>query len=246
MGTGSTSKNGQTLIYTVTSPVNVPAGVYIRLEVWNIINPPSLGGLSVQVTTKTSGGATIDSGTSNAYSVKQIGTGDISDNAITSAKIQDGQVATADIANNATTSAKIEDGQVKRLDIADNAITSAKIMDGQITSAKIADGTIIGSDLAPGALQTSSHVSDYITIPGGYFFSTDAICPAGEIVTGGGYNVGSASEEIQVIISEPSLSINGWHIHAWNQGTVDHTIRAHVVCLKPLLKQINRHPFFFF
>ncbi len=44
IGHGSVSKSGQTITYTVTNAVNVPAGTKIRLEFANINNPlnPSL------------------------------------------------------------------------------------------------------------------------------------------------------------------------------------------------------------
>ena len=37
--TGTTSKSGQTLTYTITNAVNVPVGTKIRLEFANIVNP---------------------------------------------------------------------------------------------------------------------------------------------------------------------------------------------------------------
>jgi hypothetical protein len=37
--TGTVSKSGQTIIYTVTNAVNVPAGTKIKLEFGNINNP---------------------------------------------------------------------------------------------------------------------------------------------------------------------------------------------------------------
>ena len=85
VGPGSFAISGQTLTYTIATPVNVPTNTLLRFEVWNINNPVTpASGLTVQVATKDSGGGTIDSGTSVAYSIKQIGTGDIADSAITS------------------------------------------------------------------------------------------------------------------------------------------------------------------
>jgi K319-like protein len=113
LGPGSLSVSGQTLTYNVASPVSVPAGVYLRLEIWRISNPatPS-SSLAVQIATKTSGGSTIDTGTSTVYFVRQIGTGDIADNAITSAKIQAEGVGESDIAKSAITTIKIAPGAV--------------------------------------------------------------------------------------------------------------------------------------
>lgn len=41
IGPGTASKSGQTITYTVTNAVNVPAGTKIRLEFANINNPLS-------------------------------------------------------------------------------------------------------------------------------------------------------------------------------------------------------------
>ena len=146
VGTGSTSKSGQTVIYSVTNAVNIPAGVILRLEVWNLINPTTpAANLAVQVVTKDSGGGTIDSGTSNAILIKQIGTGDIADNAITttqfSSKLADNAVTTSKIASDAVTGAKILDGSVTSGDIGINTITTPKIATDSVTADKIAGVT---------------------------------------------------------------------------------------------------------
>jgi hypothetical protein len=114
VGPGLLSISGQKLTYSVIGPVSIPSGTTIRLEVGNINNPLLTGtSLAVQVTTKDAVGNVIDSGTSAVYSIKQLGTGDITDNAITSTKIQDGQVGTSDIANSAISASKIASGAVK-------------------------------------------------------------------------------------------------------------------------------------
>ena len=96
----------------------------------------------MQVATKDSGGGTIDSGTSVAYSIKQIGTGDIADNAITtsqfSSKLADNAVTTPKIAGDAVTGAKILDGSITAGDIGVNTITTPKIATDAVTADKIA------------------------------------------------------------------------------------------------------------
>jgi hypothetical protein len=75
IGPGTASKSGQTIIYTVTNAVNVPAGTKIRLEFANINNPlqPS-SAYQVTVTTRNAANAIIDGPTqSTAYTMKQIG-----------------------------------------------------------------------------------------------------------------------------------------------------------------------------
>ncbi len=78
--------------------------------------------------------------------------------AVTGAKIADGSITAGDLATGAVTSLKILDGTIAEDDIADDAITSAKIAAGAIaasdiansavTSAKILDGTILTEDIA--------------------------------------------------------------------------------------------------
>jgi hypothetical protein len=88
IGPGTASKSGQTITYTVTNAVNVPAGTKIRLEFANINNPlnPSAN-YKVTVTTRNAANAIIDGPTqSTAYTMKQIGTNAIADNSITSSK----------------------------------------------------------------------------------------------------------------------------------------------------------------
>jgi subtilisin len=88
IGPGTASKSGQTITYTVTNAVNVPAGTKIRLEFANINNPLSpSSNYKVTVTTRDSANAVIDGPTqSTAYSIKQIGKNVIADGHITSTK----------------------------------------------------------------------------------------------------------------------------------------------------------------
>jgi hypothetical protein len=88
IGQGTASKSGQTITYTVTNAVTVPAGTKIRLEFANINNPlnPS-SAYQVTVTTRNAANAIIDiPSQSTAYTIKQIGTNAIADNSITSTK----------------------------------------------------------------------------------------------------------------------------------------------------------------
>jgi hypothetical protein len=88
IGPGTASKSGQTITYTVTNAVNVPAGTKIRLELANINNPLSpSANYKVTVTTRNAANTPIDGPTpSTAYTMKQIGTNVIADKSITSSK----------------------------------------------------------------------------------------------------------------------------------------------------------------
>jgi subtilisin len=86
--TGTASKSGQTITYTITNAVNVPAGTKIRLEFANINNPLHVSAsYKVTVTTRDASNNIIDGPTqSNAYTIKQIGKNVIADGHITSTK----------------------------------------------------------------------------------------------------------------------------------------------------------------
>lgn len=74
----------------------------------------------------------------------------IANNAVVTAKINDGAVTNAKLADNAVTTPKIVDGHVTRTKIADASITTAKIVDANITTAKIADEAVTNDKLAAG------------------------------------------------------------------------------------------------
>lgn len=71
----------------------VPANTELRLQYDNILNPsiPDAN-LTVRITTKDTASSVIDSGTSLAYKIRQIGTEDISNKSITREKIEPGAV----------------------------------------------------------------------------------------------------------------------------------------------------------
>jgi hypothetical protein len=101
--TGTASKSGQTIIYTITNAVNIPAGTKIRLEFANINNPlvPSAS-YQVTVTTRNAVNAVIDGpSATTAYTIKQIGTAELADDTITEPKIADNAVTTPKIADGA-------------------------------------------------------------------------------------------------------------------------------------------------
>src|SRR4249919_1591121 len=93
LGPGTFTISGQTITYTVAPEVLVPANTELRLQYDNILNPsiPDAN-LTVRITTKDTAGSVIDSGTSLAYKIRQIGTEDISNKSITREKIRPGAV----------------------------------------------------------------------------------------------------------------------------------------------------------
>jgi hypothetical protein len=91
IGPGTFSKAGTTMTFNVQTPVNVPAGTFIRFELVNVKNPPTASSsLQVSITTKDNMGNIIDGPTPTAvYNIKQLGTAEIADSAISTPKIAD-------------------------------------------------------------------------------------------------------------------------------------------------------------
>jgi hypothetical protein len=93
------------------------------------------------------GDATISGGTIT-ISNNAITTAKINANAVDATKLADNAVTTLKVADNAITTAKINANAVDATKLADNAVTTLKVADNAITSAKIVDATITGADIA--------------------------------------------------------------------------------------------------
>jgi hypothetical protein len=88
IGGGTLLKSGSSITYDVTSPVSIPAGTFIRLEMFGIKNPinPSTV-FTADITTRDSGGNLIDGPSqTNVYTIKKIGSSDLADGSVTSTK----------------------------------------------------------------------------------------------------------------------------------------------------------------
>jgi hypothetical protein len=146
IGPGTASKSGQTITYTLTNAVNVPAGTKIRLEFANINNPlnPSAS-YQVTVTTRNAANTPIDGPTpSTAYTMKQIGANAIANNAVTTPKISDGAI----------TSTKPAESFMKDVSVFDNPA-----------------GNAIGWD--PDGIETSFEISEPEILSFGTFISVE-------------------------------------------------------------------------
>lgn len=69
IGAGTVARSGQTITYTVTSAVSVPAGIPIYLEFGGLTNSSTVGNYTTTITSQTSAPATIDTGTSPTESL---------------------------------------------------------------------------------------------------------------------------------------------------------------------------------
>ena len=136
---------------------------------------------------------------------KCVGTSDIADSAVTSAKIGSGQVKNSDMGNSAVTSGKILDGTIVSGDMANQAIISTKIADSAVTSSKLAGGAV-----KPTVHKVQGNI---IIIAPSSNGNAQVDCPPGEKVTGGGY--GGSTGVIQVSTNLP-YDENTWSVGAKN------------------------------
>jgi hypothetical protein len=155
---------------------------------------------------------------------KCVGTSDIGDNAVTSAKIGGSQVKNSDIAGDAVTSGKIADGQVFGSDIAAVTIGSSDLADSAVTSSKLAGGAV-----KPNLYRV---VGPAKTIDPGSSGNAFVDCPAGTILTGGGF-VPLSSVELPRITSSHHQDENTWVVSAFNEQRSVIRLQAVVICIGP-------------
>jgi hypothetical protein len=119
-----------------------------------------------------SGDATLSGGTltisDNAITTTKINANAVdntklADNAVTDVKIADNAVTTTKIAANAVDNTKLADNAVTTTKITDNAVTNLKVADNAITTTKIQDGTIIGADIAATTITGANIANTSIT-----------------------------------------------------------------------------------
>jgi hypothetical protein len=186
------------------------------------------------------------SDTNGVYSVDivdgQVYSPDIADVTIVSSDLADSAVTSSKLAGGAVNTVAIADGAVKTETIADGAVTSAKIVDGQVTgldisssrgvtSSNIVDGQVNTVDIADNAVKPNIHrvVGSLTTIAPGGSGSATLDCPAGEILTGGGFGVVFG---MRVLESYP-LDGNTWRVSALNENPVNANFRAYALCIGP-------------
>jgi hypothetical protein len=112
-GTIQSGAGGNTIAYTVTNAVHVPAGVTFKIQLANINNPLNPNNaFTISITTRDPSNAIIDGPTStSAYNMKQINAGGIANNAVTTPKIADESI----------TSTKPAESYEKRIILLDDA-----------------------------------------------------------------------------------------------------------------------------
>jgi hypothetical protein len=113
IGPGPLVSSGNTLTYIVNNPVPVPEGTHIRLEIGNIRNPSTFDvPLTITITTRGALNAIIDGPTAtNAYIMKQIGSEDLANGAVTTEKLANGAVTSGKVSSSFMVSRILNDGQ---------------------------------------------------------------------------------------------------------------------------------------
>jgi hypothetical protein len=162
----------------------------------------------------------------------QVRNEDLAPNAVTSDKIADGQGTSADVADGTITCADLAEGTIPEASGGtpdDNSVTSATIADGEVKCADIGDSEVTTQDLANGAVTRDKIANDAIqlvthkveniqSVPANSNAVLRARCPAGEILTGGGFAVSSS----QFIVFSSSPTTNGlveeWVVSLFNGG----------------------------
>lgn len=92
-----------------------------------------------------------------------VGTTELADGAVTSAKIADGGVGSADLADGAVTSTKLAASAVGSAQIADGGVGTDDLADGSVTSTKVATGAVGSSQIADGSVGTADLAFDPAT-----------------------------------------------------------------------------------
>jgi len=100
--------------------------------------------------------------TNSSIPTEIIGTSNISDSAVTTAKIAADAVDGTKIADDSINSEHYVDGSIDTAHIADSQITTAKIADSNITTAKIAGDAIDGTKIADDSINSEHYVDGSI------------------------------------------------------------------------------------
>jgi hypothetical protein len=203
IGPGTASKSGQTITYTVTNAVNVPADTKIRLEFANINNPLNPGATyKVTVTTRNAANAIIDGPTqSTVYTMKQIGVNAIANNAITNPKIEN------------------------------FAVTNSKLGSFSVTNSKIFPDTVTSDKVFPGSfsLPVAQRLGTVVNLPQNSVQASFADCLPGEQVIAGGHDLGAANVNDFRIVDE-FIQGNSWRVSGNNAGGGAMSLQAVAIC----------------
>ncbi len=110
IGTGSTSVSGQTLTYTVSSPVSISSGKTIMIMLGKMVNN-AVASNTVSITTKDGSSIVIDGPTTSpTFTLQPVSTPMLGITSVTQARIATGAVTLPTLVANSVNSSRIVDG----------------------------------------------------------------------------------------------------------------------------------------
>jgi hypothetical protein len=152
---------------------------------------------------------------------------------VTSGEIADETIRSVDIRNGEVTTGDIGTGAVRSGDILDDQVYSVDIRNSQIASVDIANGQVAAVDIQNGAIQPNiQQKSAQETIERNTDEDISLDCPAGTILTGGGYTV---SNTLVDVYRNLPVDSNTWEVSGANTSpSLDFFLNAYVVCIGPM------------
>lgn len=168
----TTKINNSAVTGAKIAPATVTYSDIQNLDALSVLgNATNASAVSSSIAAATDGHVLRRSGTTLGFGT--VGTAGLTNNSVTSDKINDGTIATIDLAdlavttakinNNAVTGAQINDGAVGTNDLDDLAVTTAKINNNAVTGAQINDGAVGTLDLADLAVTTAKINNNAVT-----------------------------------------------------------------------------------
>ena len=151
------------------------------------------------------------------------------------------------VASGLITGAQIKNNSVASVDLTNNSIQSVDVKNNSVTTADVKNGTLLAADFAPGVLQAGAPgpagpqgapglAAVEIVMADGLNDSssskqTEATCPAGKQLIGGGAHILNAPSDVALDESYPA-SATKWRATAYeiNATAANWHLQAYAIC----------------